>query len=73
MSRSNWEEAAGQSKHKLAVSNAVTIEEKGMILQCEIIIGEGKQPWWTVQGSPGIKVRRALNREVDRISRWRPY
>jgi len=73
MYHSNWEEAAAESKYKLAVSAPKTINEKGMILQAEIIIGADRQPWWVVKDSPGIKIRRAKNREVDEAGRWRKY
>ena len=54
----NWEEAADASpKWKRAVSKPQTIEEKGMTLRAEIIVGYGIQPWWTVAGSPGMKIR----------------
>ena len=70
----NWEEAADASpKWKRAVSGAQTIEEAGLALQAEIIVGYGVQPWWTVAGSPGIKIRRAKAKEVDAVKQWRPY
>ena len=69
----HWEEAAQQSKWKRAVSNPQVLQERGRTMRCEIVIGDSVEPYWCVQGSPGIKVRKATSSEVDGMHNWGPY
>lgn len=68
----SFEEAATASRFNKAVSVAEKIEHKGRMVYAEIIKPREGDGWWVWAGT-GVKIRRALAREIDRVSQWKPY